>query len=101
MNASKQMADLHDTLKMKKLNPIWAKAEIILGLAAATAGFLISVRMLLSGSEISEWTFVFGGSAMMILGLYLAMAGHRSHIYQSNNRLTAYLAECIKREPHG
>ncbi|OWK40927.1 hypothetical protein FRUB_04819 [Fimbriiglobus ruber] len=30
--------------------------------------------------------------ALISLGGYLALAGHRSHLYQSNNRLAAYLA---------
>jgi hypothetical protein len=33
---------------------------------------------------------------LFILGGYLALAGHRSHIYQSNNELAAYLAGEIR-----
>ena len=32
----------------------------------------------------------------LTLGGYLALAGHRSHLYQSNNRLVAHLAELIR-----
>ncbi|MGF1581726.1 MAG: hypothetical protein ACFCD0_20545 [Gemmataceae bacterium] len=33
---------------------------------------------------------------LFILGGYLALAGHRSHIYQSQNDRTAYLMELIR-----
>jgi hypothetical protein len=37
------------------------------------------------------------GLALFVLGGYLAMAGHRSHLYQSNNQLAAYLANEIRK----
>ena len=38
----------------------------------------------------------YGMAALVVLGGYLALAGHRSLLYQSNNRLTAHLAELIR-----
>jgi hypothetical protein len=38
-----------------------------------------------------EWLFAAAGLLLFVLGGYLAMAGHRSHLYQSNNKLAAYL----------
>jgi hypothetical protein len=44
-----------------------------------------------------QWGLVAAGLVLMVLGSYLAMAGNRSHLYQSNNELTAHLIEEIRR----
>ena len=69
---------------LKALNPLWARAEILLGLSAAGAGLKI---LPLAGA--AGWA----GVALFALGGYLAMAGHRSHLYQSQNRMAAYLLQ--------
>ena len=71
---------------LKRLNPAWAKAEILLGLAAAAGGF-----KLLTENGIPA----LAGGILIVLGGYLAMAGNRSHIYQSQNRQTAYLRQAV------
>src|SRR5262245_6927002 len=66
---------LHADLGLKRLNPVWAKLEIVLGLLAAGAGVpLLVVR--------PDAVAVAGGLALFVLGGYLALAGHRSHLYQ-------------------
>jgi len=85
---------LHAAVGFKRLNPVWAKAEILLGLAAAGAGLLLEVRAAKSDDihiGLAAW-----GLALFALGFYLALAGHRSHLYQSQNKLTAYLAGLIR-----
>ena len=72
---------------LKPLNPLWAKLEILLGLAAATLG-LILLRDRASHDAVS--------ATLIVLGLYLAAAGHRSHLYQSQNRQTAYLVQLLR-----
>src|SRR5262249_21395919 len=67
------MAALHANLGHKPQTCIFAKLEILVGLCAVSAGLWLSARAL------SPMLFVLGG--------YLALAGHRSHIYQSNNEL--------------
>ena len=42
-----------------------------------------------------EWSWLVP-ALLMTLGGYLALAGHRSHLYQSNNRLAAHLADLIR-----
>jgi hypothetical protein len=69
-----------------RLNPAWAKLEILIGLGAAAVGTKLP----------SDYATL--GIALMALGGYLAMAGHRSHLYQSQNRQTAYLLQLMKRE---
>ena len=79
--------DWLDSLGLARLSPLWAKVEIIGGLAAATLGF-----RLLAVDGAAGW----GGAALMILGAYLAMAGHRSHLYQAMNRQNALLARMLR-----
>jgi len=89
------LAELHSALGMKKLNPAWAKIEIFLGLAAAAAGLMVALQ---TSVEIDSVRIIVS-MALMVVGTYLAMAGHRSHLYQSNNKLAAYLAERISKRP--
>jgi hypothetical protein len=71
----------------KPLNPIWAKLEILIGLAVATLG-LILLRDRVTHDALC--------AATIVLGLYLAAAGHRSHLYQSQNHQTAYLLQVLQ-----
>ncbi len=81
---------LHEELGLGRLNPIWAKVEIFLGLLAATLGLTAVLRPPDFVGELSVAGYV-GGVVLVVLGAYLAMAGHRSHLYQSQNRLFAWL----------
>lgn len=75
------------TLGLARLSPAWVKAEIVGGLAAATLG----VRLLpLDG------TIAWAGAVLVVLGIYLAMAGNRSHLYQAMNHQNATLAKMIR-----
>jgi hypothetical protein len=80
-----ELARLHHTLGLKRLSPAWAKLELLGGLAVAAAGLVGIARG-------PDPLTVAAGAAAFALGFYLALAGHRSHLYQSNNRLAAYLA---------
>jgi hypothetical protein len=97
MNKSGNARDqLLDQLGYKPLNRVWAKIEILFGLTAAGGGLLLGgwsvvrapLDVLLAGA----------GLLLFVLGSYLALAGNRSHLYQSNNELVAYLVEEIHRE---
>ncbi len=78
------------------LNKLWAKLEIFLGLLAGGGGLLIGCWAV---SRIDpDMLFICVGLTLFVLGGYLALAGSRSHLYQSNNRLTAYLAEIIAQD---
>lgn len=98
------MADRNDILARlgyKPLNRTWAKAEILLGLTAAGAGLLLGVRAAVQPLAELPWGFAAAGLALFVLGGYLALAGHRSHLYQSNNELTAFLADEIHNKSAG
>lgn len=85
---------LHRDLGLKRLNPLWAKLEIALGLVAIGVGVVSAVRGTPHPDDL-VWTWG-GPVALIALGGYLALAGHRSHLYQSNNRLAAHLAELVR-----
>jgi hypothetical protein len=92
----RRLAELHTALGYKRLNRTWAKIEILLGLFAVGTGlFLGDWSLSRSGSDI-EWGLSVAGVALFTFGGYLALAGHRSHLYQSGNERTAYLAELIR-----
>lgn len=83
---------LHLDLGLKRLNPAWAKLEILLGLLAASSGLLLGIDGVLRLARDTNWLPLVTSVVLQSLGIYLAMAGHRSHIYQSNNKLAAWLA---------
>ena len=79
------------------LNKAWAKLEILFGLTAVALGLVVALRLAKVPEADLPW-WVWAGPVLLIaLGGYLALAGHRSHLYQSNARLTAHLA---RRLPH-
>lgn len=84
------LARLHARTGFKRLNPVWAKLEILFGLIAAGCGLLLELRA--TRSDEMDLTVGGCGLALFVLGSYLTLAGHRSHLYQSQNRLAAYLA---------
>ena len=77
----------------------WAKIQIIIGLIAAIWGLLIAehqVRVFYPRPcppEAIMWTFL--GVILFALGGYLALAGHRSHVYRSILESEAKLMEAI------
>ena len=81
---------------LKKLNKTWAKLEIMCGLLAVAVGMLASQWSLLKANE-RDWLWIVGGVLLFVCGGYLAMAGHRSHLYQSSNQLTAVLLQELRR----
>ena len=90
---------LRRDLGLKPLSHGWAKTEIFLGLAVAVAGLFGGMHSVAYEARMGEpdaWTAWVGHGALVTLGGYLALAGHRSHLYQSNNRLAAHLAELIR-----
>jgi len=97
MVKQESLLELEKNLGFKQLSPTWAKVEIFLGLGAAGAGLLLSNWSLSQPMGEILWVLVGSGLCLFVLGGYLALAGHRSHLYQSSNKLTAYLVEEIRR----
>lgn len=93
------LARLHRDVGLKPLNPLWAKLEILLGLTAAAAGLFAGMTLAhRPAGDVPPWEWL-GPGALVVLGGYLALAGHRSHLYQSSNRLAAHLAELTRARP--
>lgn len=96
MPPSDFLDQLHRDLDWKPLHPLWAKVEIVIGLLAAAVGLVAGVKVAaLPDVNASLWMWA-APVLLITLGGYLALAGHRSHLYQSNNRLAAWLAEVIR-----
>ena len=90
-NPDDSLDRLHRELGFKRLNPVWAKLEILLGLFAVAVGLGGGMQPAVrTGGDFSVWACL-PPVLLITLGGYLALAGHRSHLYQSNNRLAAHL----------
>jgi hypothetical protein len=87
--------EVHQRLGYRRLNKAWAKLEILLGLLAAGGGILFGLR------QDASWEVIAAGLVLFALGGYLALAGHRSHLYQSSNDRVALLVEEIRRAKGG
>jgi hypothetical protein len=91
------IADLHARLGYRPLNRTWAKVEILLGLTAFGAGVLPGQWAMSRPAAEIAWEFGAGALALIALGGYLTLAGRRSHLYQSNNELTALVLDEVRR----
>jgi hypothetical protein len=83
--------EIHRRLGYRRLSRSWAKAEILLGLLAAGVGQLLGIYSVTRESVL--WEFAVPSLALFVLGGYLTLAGHRSHLYQSSNERLALLLE--------
>jgi hypothetical protein len=99
---------LYDDLGFQPLSHWWGRVEMVLGLFGMAAG---TFGMILISTEIlrqtayqplvkEDFSFPYlpmiGSFMLFILGGYLTLAGHRRHVYESADRLTAYLADMIR-----
>jgi hypothetical protein len=70
--------------------------EILFGLSAVAAGLLGGMKLAVRpDADVPLWVWL-GPMLLIALGGYLALAGNRSHLYQSNNRLAAHLADLLR-----
>jgi hypothetical protein len=83
---------LHEELGWNRLNPAWAKLEILLGLVAVSAGHLCGIYGIVHVAAPWLWYLIVASLLLQSLGGYLALAAHRSHVYQSQTRLAGWLA---------
>jgi hypothetical protein len=87
--------EIHQRLGYRRLNRLWAKAEILFGLLVAGVGVLLGQYAVTQSSPV--WEFIAAALALFVLGGYLALAGHRSHLYQSSNDRVVLLIEEMRR----
>src|SRR5436309_15763581 len=94
MNHVGLVTEIHRRLGYRRLSRAWAKAEILLGLSAAGIGLLLG-NSAVSGPT-PAWELAAPGLVLFVLGGYLALAGHRSHLYQSSTEQLVLLVEEIR-----
>lgn len=75
-------AEVHRRLGYQRLNRTRAKAELFLGLMAGGIGLFLGQYAVTWPSL--AWDLVAAGLSLFVLGGYLTLAGHRSHLYQSS-----------------
>ena len=80
--AERDVAETYRLLGRRPPSLRWAKAELFLGLGAAAAGLTM-----LRGERLAAIL----GAGLVALGAYLALAGHRSHLYDAMTRQTTLL----------
>jgi hypothetical protein len=76
-----ELTQLPTKLEHQRLSRTLATLEICFGLGAVSAGLWLNAGLL--------------ASLLFVLGGYLALAGHRSHLYPAPNERAAYLAGAI------
>jgi hypothetical protein len=81
-------------LGYRPLSRLWAKCEILLGLGAVFAALVLALPV--TGREPVDRLSVCLAAGLFILGGYLTLAGHRSHLYQSSNERLVLLREEIR-----
>jgi hypothetical protein len=76
----RDVAETYHLLGRRPPSLRWAKAELFIGLGAAAAGcWMMRTEAALLGA------------GLIALGAYLALAGHRSHLYDAMTRQTTLL----------
>jgi hypothetical protein len=81
---------LYSATGFKPLSPLWAKIEILFGLFAVAVSLVVTAKLAREPEAfVPEFAWL-GPIGLFVLGGYLALAGHRSHLYQSANILAAY-----------
>lgn len=73
--------EVYEVLGRRPPSLWWSKAEILLGLMAASIGLAVVVENQAYAEVLRP--------ALITLGGYLTLAGHRSHLYDAMTRQTA------------
>jgi hypothetical protein len=88
-------SDLHARLDRRRIRRAWGKVEIFLGLTAAGLGLFLGDGWLGGGTHEIDWMRLGTGLALFVLGGYLALAGHRGHLYVWSDEQVSFLADVI------
>ena len=97
---------LYRDLGFEPLSHWWGRGEMFIGLLGMATSVCVMLFLAVEAlhnaapKDTIADRFI-GGAALgavflFALGGYLALAGHRRHIYESNDRLTAYLADLLR-----
>ena len=90
------LAEVQSSLRDPALpSIIWPKVEILLGLSAAFVGLTLAIHA--STRLVVNQPIVAVGFVLFVLGFYLALAGHRSHLYIFQVRTTALILQELRK----
>jgi hypothetical protein len=89
--------EVHDRLGYQRRGLTWAKIEIALGLFAAGIGILLGGWAVHQSPAELSWGTAALGVVLFVLGGYLTLAGHRSHLYRAGVERVTLLVEEIRR----
>jgi hypothetical protein len=111
--SNESLERLHRDLGFQRLSHWWGRAEMFLGLLTMAVSMFVMLYLavdILQGAI--QRTFQrdpaptavltgligpgIGAAFLFAFGGYLTLVGHRRHLYESNDRLTAYLADVIR-----
>lgn len=99
---------LYRDIGFRPLSHWWGRVEMLLGLLAMAGGLfgmavlasyvvpLLSPQTRLPADYQFPYLYLAGSFGLFVLGGYLALGGHRRHLYESADRLTAYLADVVR-----
>ena len=100
------LSQLYRDLGFKPLNHWWGRGEMLIGLLVMGTSlfFMLYLAVEVVVFAVQKGTGVEGllllpaaaAAALFALGGYLTLVGHRRHLYESNDRLTAYLAGLLR-----
>jgi hypothetical protein len=96
MNREESLAVIHQQLGYRRQGLAWAKVEILLSLLAVGIGVFLGQATAARWESESLWHLAGTALALFVLGGYLTLAGHRSHLYHSGNERTAWIASVIQ-----
>ncbi len=91
-----RVREVQAALGHRSMSRVWPKVEIFLGLAAVGIGLFLGVSALLR-DPLENAVVLVARLLLLVLGGYLTLAGHRSHLYLFQIRVTALLIEEMRR----
>jgi hypothetical protein len=101
---------LHRDLGFQSLSHWWGRGEMLVGLLCVAISVCLMLFLAVEAlhgagpkdtiaDRFLNLTAV-GAVALFTLGGYLTLIGHRRHLYESSNRLAAYLADLVRGQGH-
>jgi hypothetical protein len=101
---------LYRDLGFQPLSHWWGRGEMLIGLLGVGASVCLMLFMAVEalqglGAKDTVADRFFNGTTvaavcLFALGGYLTLMGHRRHLYESSDRLTAYLADVVRGQGH-
>lgn len=105
-HSHESLARLHRDLGFQPLSHWWGRGEMLVGLLCVAVSVCMMLFLAVEALQglgpkdtVADRFFnstAIAAVALFTLGGYLTLIGHRRHLYESSNRLTAYLADLVR-----